>query len=99
MTNETKTEDLPEKLDPRNRADYLKAEGYDVTIKVTYTRLRRVRALNKKQAKEFALNRETKFSERYFGSQNLRSYSVDSVRASKVEKVTEYVPRGKVAAE
>ena len=83
-----KTEDRPDKLDSRNRADYLKAKGYDVTIKVEYTRVRRVRALNKAQAKEFAENREQKFSERYFYSQNLREYSVDKVKALRVEEAT-----------
>jgi len=91
MSDQVNVEDGPEKLDPRNRAEYLKADGYDVTIKVSYTRVRRVRAVTKKQAREFALNRERKFSERYFGSQNLRSYTVDTVRVSSVDKVVKEV--------
>ena len=87
MTTEKDNDDRPDKLDARDRASYLKANGYDVSIKVVYTRMRRVRALNKAQAKEFATNRESKFAERYFGSQNLRSYSVDKVSVTKVSKV------------
>lgn len=85
MTDETEVR--ADKLDSRNRADYLKAKGYDVTLKVQYTRVRRVRALNKAQAKEFAIAREEKFSKRYFNSQNLRDYHVDSVRSTKVEEM------------
>lgn len=81
------SENKPVKLDNKNRAEYLKAKGYNVTLKVTYTRVRRVRALNKAQAREFAANREAKFSDRYFNSQNLREYEVNSVKATKVEEI------------
>jgi len=63
------------------RAEYLQGTGYDVTLKVSYTRVRRVRALNPEQAMEFARIREARYAPNYFHAQNHQHYTVDSIEA------------------
>lgn len=83
-------EELAEKSDKlEGRAEYLKGEGYDVTLRVTYTRTRRVRALSPEQAQEFAVIREAKYAPRYFHAQNHSSYVVESINPTEVGKAKE----------
>ena len=83
MSETTELQEQNDKLE--GRAEYLSGKGYDVTLKVTYTRTRRVRALNPEQAKEFARVREAKYAPNYFHAQNHASYSVDTIEAVDVE--------------
>lgn len=78
--NMSKIDDLATKNDKlEGRAEYLQGKGYDVRLEVKYTRVRRVRALNEEQAKEFAVIREAKYAPNYFHAQNHSSYSVDEI--------------------
>jgi len=70
------------------RAEYLQGSGYDVTLKVSYTKVRRVRALNPEQAKEFARIREARYAPNYFHAQNHQNYTIDSIDATETTKAT-----------
>lgn len=75
----------PDKLELR--ADYVKAEGYEVTLRVTYERTRRVRALSEEQAKTFAAAREATYAPRYFVSQNHAAHTIVDIEVVSADKV------------
>ena len=73
-----------------NWRKYQAATGYYVDVTVTYTRTRKVRAESKEQAKEFAVERETRSADKaHTDSGNGIKYSVSSVRAGDVRHVPE----------
>lgn len=86
MSNKTVEQwaEQPDKLE--GRAEYLQGTGYDVTLEVTYRRVRRVRALNDEQAGDFAVAREAKFAPKYFHAQNHGGFTVERIEAATVAK-------------
>lgn len=74
---------MPHTID--NRKDYVLGTGYDVTLRVTYTRRRRVRALNEEQAKEFAVAREWEYVPNYFSTKKYAGFDLTSVEVLSVK--------------
>lgn len=70
-----------------NRTDYRKAKGYEVMVKVVYTRARKVRALSPEQAAEFAKRREEVYAPRYFTTQNHRHFALQEVEILDVDEL------------
>jgi hypothetical protein len=65
-----------------SRSNYVKAEGYIVTLRGTYTRTRLVRAMSEDQAKEFAINREKDYAPKYFNTaRGNAGYTFEGVEA------------------
>ena len=64
-----------------NRTEYAKATGYDVTLDVTYRRVRKVRAMDPEQANEFAMAREMDYASRYYYSTSHIDYQVKDIEA------------------
>jgi hypothetical protein len=67
----------------RHSKDYYKAKSFDVVVEVKYRRTRKVRALDKEQAKEFAVQRETEMAQKRYDKLNHIDYSLESARAVK----------------
>jgi len=61
-----------------NRSTYVKADGYRVKVRVTYTRTRKIRATSEEQAKLFGAVREAKYAPRGFHKQNL-DYEIENI--------------------
>lgn len=78
---------LPQKIE--TRSDYVRGEGYVVTVKTTYTRTRRIRALSPEDAATYAVAREATFAPRYFETQQATEYSLVSISVPSVEKAPE----------
>lgn len=78
----------PQKISDHHdkKSKYFQAKGYKVTIKTTYKRVRRVRALNEKDAMTYAMAREAEFAPRYFHSQNHIEFEVENIEAVDVEE-------------
>lgn len=76
---------LPVKI--MKRSEYIKGKGYNVRVRTTYTRVRRVRALNEEDALNFAMVREAQYAPRYFKGQNHMDYVVESIEAVEVSEV------------
>jgi hypothetical protein len=53
-------------------------------VEVKYRRTRKVRALDKEQAREFAVQRETDMAQKRYDKLNHIDYSLESARAVKV---------------
>ena len=68
----------------RHSKDYYKAKSFDVVVEVKYRRTRKVRALDKEQAREFAVQRETDMAQKRYDKLNHIDYSLESARAVKV---------------
>ena len=77
MTDISKLAEMDDKLE--GRAEYLQGSGFDVELKVTYTRKRRVRALTEDQAKQFAKIREARYAPKYFHAQNHKNYAINDI--------------------
>lgn len=74
---------LPKKIE--KRSDYLRGTGFVVKVQTTYTRERKVRALNAEDAQNYALAREGEFAPRYFRAQGHRHFSIDDISVVSVE--------------
>ena len=70
------------KLD-RRKASYLRAISYDVIVEVTYRRTRRVRAIDPRQAKEFAKAREEVYATGRYDNKKHVDYEVKKVSSIK----------------
>lgn len=70
---------LSEDMKLEKRSEYASADGYDVLLEVTYRRVRKVRALNGEQAKQFAADRERDYASRYYSSASHIFYEVQDV--------------------
>ena len=70
------------KLD-RRKASYLRAISYDVIVEVTYRRTRRVRAIDPRQAKEFAKAREEVYAKGRYDNKKHVDYEVKKVSSIK----------------
>ena len=68
----------------RHSKDYYKAKSFDVVVEVKYRRTRKVRALDKEQAREFAVQRERDFAENRYKKLNHIDYALTNARAVKV---------------
>ena len=73
----------PSSMIERHSKDYYKAKSFDVVVEVKYRRTRKVRALDKEQAKEFAVQRETEMAQKRYDKLNHIDYSLESARAVK----------------
>jgi hypothetical protein len=71
-----KMDKLDKKLDSNNRAVYLKAGTYLVEYKVTYTRIRKVRATSEKEAIKFAMNREHEALLNFFRGTRAKNFDI-----------------------
>ena len=74
----------PSSMIKRTSKDYYKAKSFDVVVEVRYRRTRKVRALDKEQAKEFAIQREREVAENRYNKLNHIDYSINNVRGVKV---------------
>ena len=72
------------RMDDRDRSTYNKGQGYDVVVRGTYVKTRRVRAMNPEQALEFAVAREWTHAPKYFRSHNHRHSEIEHVEAVRV---------------
>lgn len=75
----------PDKLS--DRQEYINATGYRVTVRGTYTRTRRVRALTPEQALEFAMAREAAAAPKYFGQQVYHDYMIEKIEGVDAREV------------
>lgn len=75
--------------------DYAKANGYDVTLQVTYERVRKVRAMDPEQAMEFAVIRESDYASRYFNSSSHIHFQVKDVDVVDVRLAAERLGKNK----
>ena len=73
----------PSSMIERHSKDYYKAKSFDVVVEGKYRRTRKVRALDKEQAKEFAVQRETEMAQKRYDKLNHIDYSLESARAVK----------------
>lgn len=68
---------------------YQKAIGYDVEVKVTYTKTRKIRAESEEQAREFAIERETRSANSANMSKGTMGYKVNEVSTGEVTLVAD----------
>lgn len=68
------------------RTDYLKAQGYEVDVRVEYVRTRKVRAMDPHQAMDFAETREARYAPKSLHGQNV-GYFVRSVEALEAREI------------
>lgn len=77
MSDETKLPISPE---------YMNANGYYVTVEVTYRKRIRVRAIDESQAETFAVNRERQSAEKFAKYRNFAQHKVVKVKAKRVRR-------------
>jgi hypothetical protein len=70
-------------------SEYQKAVGYDVEVRVTYTRIRKVRANSEEQAIEFAVQREKESAKNSYQKKVQIGFNVEDVTSGKVALASE----------
>ena len=83
---------------PVNSRDYVKGRGYDVTLDVSYRRVRKVRAISPEQAVEFAVARESDYAVRYFNSNSHIHFEITDVKSAGVAPASERTGKIKAAS-